>query len=258
MPMLMMQSKKTVLVTGASRGIGLAIARAIADRGYNVAIAVRDPLAGEQLAKEFSQTGGELWIGQVDLRSAESITEFCCAIDFPLWGVINNAGICSASPLSNPQSYDALHETLAVNLSGPYLLTQLLLDRITRPGRIINISSQLGLDGRAGYGAYCASKFGLIGLTKCWAKELGQQGITVNAVCPGWVSTEMSVRDIERLAAEAHVSPEKYYADTCSPLELKRFNTPEEVASLVCYLLSEDASGITGREMLMQTVWNQC
>jgi NAD(P)-dependent dehydrogenase (short-subunit alcohol dehydrogenase family) len=110
---------------------------------------------------------------------------------------------------------------------------------------------------RAEHSAYRTSKFGLIGMTKCWAKKLGPDGVTVNAVCPGWVGTEMSFKDIDRMAAAQNVSAKQFYKDTCAPLELKRFNTPGEVANLVAFLLSEEASGITGRDWLMQTVWNQ-
>ncbi|EON11208.1 short-chain dehydrogenase/reductase SDR [Pandoraea sp. SD6-2] len=97
----------------------------------------------------------------------------------------------------------------------------------------------------------------MIGMTKCWAKELGDQGVTVNAVCPGWVGTEMSMKDVARMAAKRGATVERFYRDICAPLELKRFNTPTEVANLVAFILSEEASGITGRDWLMHTVWNQ-
>jgi NAD(P)-dependent dehydrogenase (short-subunit alcohol dehydrogenase family) len=249
--------EKTVLVTGATRGIGLAIAKALGKRGYSLVLAARDANAGQNTAEQLKADGVQVRSYSLNLSSRQSVQEFCDSVDFDLWGLVNNAGICSTKPIADAGDTDVLDETLQVNLIGPYLLTSLLLNRITRPGRIVNIASQLGLEGRAGYGAYCASKFGLIGLTKCWAKELGAQGITVNAVCPGWVSTDMSVKDVERLASESEADPEQYYADICAPLELKRFNTPQEVANLVCFLMSEEASGITGRDWLMQTIWNQ-
>jgi NAD(P)-dependent dehydrogenase (short-subunit alcohol dehydrogenase family) len=173
-----------------------------------------------------------------------------------LWGIVNNAGICKTFGMLD-SGVDPLDDVLDTNLIGPYFLTKGLVPRLARPGRIVNIASQLGQEGRAGYSAYCASKFGLIGMTKCWAKELSTYGITVNAVCPGWVGTEMSFKDIERMASEEGVSTEQFYSDICRPLELKRFNTPGEVANLVSFLLSDEASGITGRDWLMQTIWNQ-
>ena len=94
-------------------------------------------------------------------------------------------------------------------------------------------------------------------MTKCWAKELGAEGITVNAVSPGWVDTEMSRIDMQRMAIEAGKTSEQYYKEICKPLELKRFNSTTEVANIVEFLLSEEASGVTGRDWLMQTIWNE-
>jgi NAD(P)-dependent dehydrogenase (short-subunit alcohol dehydrogenase family) len=148
-------------------------------------------------------------------------------------------------------------EVLDINLNGVQFLTRGLVKHIPDRGRIVNISSQLGQEARAGYGAYCASKFALIGLTKVWAKELGPRGITVNAVCPGWVKTDQAVGDMERLAREKGVPVEKLYKEICEPLELRRFTEPEEVAQLVGFLVSPEGSGVTGRDWLMNTVWNQ-
>lgn len=132
-----------------------------------------------------------------------------------------------------------------------------MLAKISAPGRIINISSQLGKSGRAGVGPYCAAKFGIIGLTKCWAKELGQREITVNALCPGWVYTEMTRIEIGQRAKEKGISHDQFLAEICQPLELKRLNTPDEIAGFVESLLSAKASGITGQDFLLQTISNQ-
>jgi NAD(P)-dependent dehydrogenase (short-subunit alcohol dehydrogenase family) len=249
---------KRVLVTGGGRGIGRAVVQALAENGYKLDVVVKSVESERALNEWARTTGAYVRVFKVDLKDSASIQNLARDWSDNIWGIVNNAGVCKTMPIAEVSDYDPYEEILTTNLTSAYCLTRGLLPCLSRPGRIVNIASQLALEGRAGYGAYCASKFGLIGLTKCWAKELGAQGITVNAVCPGWVSTDMSVKDVERLASEAGVALGEYYADICSPLELKRFNTPQEVASLVCYLLSEDASGITGREMLMQTVWNQC
>jgi len=190
-----------------------------------------------------------------DLYDKNQISEFINSWKKDLYGIVNNAGICKTEKLLD--NSDVWNEVINTNLNGMYWLTKGLAPYLVDNGRIVNISSQLGKEGRAGYGAYCASKFGIIGLTKCWAKELGNRGITVNAVCPGWVSTEMSTNDMIRLAREAGVEKEEYYRRICEPLELKRFTTPEEVANLVAFLISNNASGITGRAMLLNTIWNQ-
>lgn len=211
--------------------------------------------AGELADHGFAQPN-DIRIIALDLSDMEAIDAFVRDWSAELWGLVNNAGICMTLPLESQES-DPFEQVLAVNMRAPYYLTKGLLGHLSSPGRIVNIASQLGVEGRAGYSAYCASKFAIIGMTKCWAKELGTRGITVNAVCPGWVDTEMSRIDMARMARELDQTVEDHYAAICAPLELKRFNSTSEVASLVTFLLSEEASGITGRDWLMQTVWNQ-
>lgn len=253
----MRNDKQVVLLTGATRGIGNAIARMLVDKGFQPALLCRDPRNLPALKQQFTSLGLDVWCCAVDLSSRHSIEECCKRIDCPLYAIVNNAGICDVQRIDHREPNNLFQDVINTNLLGPFYLTSELLSKMSRPGRIINIASQLGVEGRAGYGAYSASKFGLIGLTKCWAKELGSEGITVNAVCPGWVSTEMSAQDLERLAHAKGMDVKQYRDEICAPLELKRFNTPEEVASLVCYLLSDEAAGITGRDWLMQTLWNQ-
>lgn len=248
--------QKLVLVTGASRGIGLQIARGLANQGYRLLVTANSEKSVKSLREQEFVLAGQVSVHALDLASRASIEEFASEQLEPLWGIVNNAGICKTLAIEDAGE-DPFDEVLSTNLIGPYFLTKKLLKHLLRPGRIINISSQLGQEGRADYAAYCASKFGLIGITKCWAKELGSQGVTVNAVCPGWVDTEMSRIDMARMAHEKKVDPVQFYEDICEPLELKRFNSTAEVANLVSFLLSEQGSGITGRDWLMQTVWNQ-
>jgi 3-oxoacyl-[acyl-carrier protein] reductase len=131
----------------------------------------------------------------------------------------------------------------------PYLLTQALVEakKLSQDASIVNISSQLGSVGRAGYSAYCASKHGLNGLTKVWAAELGEQGIRVNAVAPGWIETEMTAADLSRAAKKRRVMPDALKKEIEGKLDLRRMNTPDEVAAIVAFLLSNESSGITGR-----------
>jgi NAD(P)-dependent dehydrogenase (short-subunit alcohol dehydrogenase family) len=248
--------KKYVLITGSSKGIGLEIAKVLTVEGYSLILTTSNDSTTLELNKmEFVQNNN-IKVYPLNLANKIDIDNFVENWGQKLWGIVNNAGICKTLGIKD-EGDDPLDEVLNTNLIGPYNLTKKLLPFLTRPGRIVNITSQLGHEGRADYSAYCASKFGLIGMTKCWAKELGAEGITVNAVSPGWVDTEMSRIDMNRMAKELGKSSEEYYKEICNPLELKRFNTTNEVANLVKFLLSEDSSGITGRDWLMQTIWNE-
>lgn len=249
-------NNKKVLVTGASRGIGLEIAKKLYELEYELILTCSSAESLSTLQQKEFVNSGRVSIKVVDQSDYKSVESFCNSFDGQLWGIVNNAGICKTLALKEPGE-DSFMDVLNTNLIGPYYLVKLLLPKISRPGRIVNIASQLGHEGRAGYSAYSASKFGLIGMTKCWAKELGAEGITVNAVSPGWVDTKMSRLDMSRMAKEAGITIENYYKRICEPLELKRFNSTEEVANLVAYLLSEESSGVTGRDWLMQTIWNQ-
>ncbi len=247
---------RRVLLTGAGRGIGLSIAKKLVEQGYRLVLLVASETSAQELSNSdlVREFGSDVFA--FNMQDRTKIGQFVEGWKEELWGIVNNAGICKTFDIL-ANGNDPIDEILGINLIAPYLLTKGLLPHLSRPGRIVNIASQLGQEGRAGYSAYCASKFGLIGMTKCWAKELGCVGITVNAVCPGWVDTEMSFKDIERMAKIKNLSSDEYYKDICIPLELKRFNTTDEVANLVSFLLSDKASGITGRDWLMQTIWNQ-
>ncbi|NOR54973.1 MAG: SDR family oxidoreductase [Sulfurovum sp.] len=249
-------NNKHILITGASRGIGLEIAKMLAEKNYSLVLTTSNEISASKLSEMSFVKNNNVKVYALDQENKLEIASFIKKWDQELWGIVHNAGICKTLGIKD-EGDDPLDEVLNTNLIGPYLLTKKLLPFLSRPGRIVNITSQLGHEGRAEYSAYCASKFGLIGMTKCWAKELGEEGITVNAVSPGWVDTEMGKLDMNRMAEEAGKTSEQYYKEICKPLELKRFNSTTEVANLVSFLLSEEASGITGRDWLMQTIWNE-
>jgi 3-oxoacyl-[acyl-carrier protein] reductase len=247
---------KVALVTGGSKGIGKTLCRWFLDHGWAVKTCARH---GDELNQSVAELKkhGSIEGAVLDLASRDAVKKYAAAWSGPLHALVNNAAICHVKRIDEPAEDRFWDEVLDINLNGVQFLTRGLLKHIPDQGRIVNISSQLGQEARAGYGAYCASKFALIGLTKVWAKELGPRGITVNAVCPGWVKTDQAVGDMERLAKEKGVSVEKLYKEICEPLELRRFTEPEEVASLVGFLVSPEGSGVTGRDWLMNTVWNQ-
>lgn len=248
-------NNKNILVTGATRGIGKAIAERLLTDGYSVILHGREQTDVEAVAKQLRELGSVIPIA-FDLRERTEILGAFTSWETPLYGVIHNAGMGGSHFLQDTNE-DPWDDMVKTNLDGVYFLTKAVLPFLQDQGRIVNISSQLGQEGRTGYSAYCASKFGLIGLTKCWAKELGARGITVNAVCPGWVRTEMVETELETWAKQEGKTKEQVYQEICQPLELKRFTEMSEVASLVAYLVSVEAGGITGRDWLMNTVWNQ-
>jgi 3-hydroxybutyrate dehydrogenase len=168
----------------------------------------------------------------------------------PFWGIVNNAGTWGEQSVLTVD--DALwNKLMSLNLYAPYYIVSRLQQQLTRPGRIVNISSQLGIEGRKNMGAYVATKHGLNGLTKTWAEEIGREGICVNSVCPGWVRTQSNHEDLKRFANETGVEVATLYSDLSNTLGLGRL-IEEEVANLVNFLLSDESSGINGQVYLIR------
>lgn len=239
-----MPAKKQVIVTGGSRGIGKAIAAELLRRGFAVTIVSKNAEEGEGAAKELSMSG-RVAFERLDLTDRNTIKKFTDSWQDSLYGIVNNAGMWGDERIDEPDT--GLHDRIMrLNVDGLLFFTKGLLPHLTDNGRIVNISSQLGLWGREAMGSYSASKHAVIGFTKSWAYELGPRGITVNAVCPGWVDTESNFVELREIAKSRGITLDKLVAEISAPYALKRFVTPQEVANVVAFLLSEDASGVTG------------
>lgn len=238
---MMENVEKAALVTGASRGIGRAVAIALAKKGYAVAV----NYAGSQKAAEdvkaaIEAEGGRAIVIQGDVSKAEDVEKVFAAVktEFGRLDVlVNNAGITRDSLLlrMKEENWDAVIDTdlksgfLAIKAAAPIMMKQ-------RKGAIINIASVVGITGNVGQINYSAAKAGVIGMTKTAAKELAARGIRVNAVAPGFIETSMT-----------DVIPEKIREDMIHSVPLGRMGQAEDVANAVCFLASEEASYITGQ-----------
>jgi ketoreductase len=244
---------KVALVTGASRGIGRAIAEAYLEEGAKVALCARSLPDLENLAEAWNRKDRRALALRCDVTSREEVALALDEVE-KSWGklhiLVNNAGISGRTPLGPPgEDGDELWDRiLATNLRGSYLVTRHALPLMTSgDGRILNMSSVLGRFGVPGYAAYCTSKHGILGFTRALALELAPRGITVNTLCPGWVETDMADQGIRESAAALGITPEAFREQAIAGVPLKRFIDPPEVAKLVLYLTSDDASAVTGQ-----------
>lgn len=232
---------QVALITGGSRGIGRAISLKLASLGADVFINFSSQAkAAEEVAEECKKLGVKAEIcgfdvsdsAQVD-KALDSIKEKAGKLDI----LVNNAGITSDGLFIRMKDEDWMR-TLNINLSGSFYCSRAAAKIMmkARYGRIINISSVVGETGNAGQAPYVASKAGLIGLTKASAKELASRNITVNAVTPGFIETDMT-----------HVLDDKLKDSLLNSIPLNRFGKPEEIASLVAFIASPASAYITGQ-----------
>jgi 3-oxoacyl-[acyl-carrier protein] reductase len=233
---------KTALVTGASQGIGAGIAALFARRGANVVLAARNTERLTAQAKQLAAAGGQASVLTLDLAEPTHIAERLKTLPAEFSAIdilVNNAGITADNLLAR-MSLDEWERVLRTNLTGAYALSRELVRGMMRRrwGRIVNVSSVVGLMGNPGQANYAAAKAGLIGFTKSLARELGSRNITVNVVAPGYVDTAMT----ENLPAEVRAS-------LAAAIPLERLGRVEDVAFAALYLASEEGGYVTGHTL---------
>lgn len=236
-----MQNKKVALVTGAGRGIGREIALTLAKEGMEVILnCCGSRNRAEEVKKEIEDLGGHAKVYPCDVSDFTACEKMCRELVQEYGRIdilVNNAGITRDGLIMGMKEED-FDAVIQVNLKGTFNTIRHLSRQMQkqRRGRIINIASVSGVLGNAGQANYAASKAGVIGLTKTMAREFASRGITVNAVAPGFVDTEMT-----------QILSEKIREKACSQIPLKRFGKPEDVAAAVAFLASDQAGYITGQ-----------
>jgi NAD(P)-dependent dehydrogenase (short-subunit alcohol dehydrogenase family) len=246
---------RNAVVTGAGRGIGAAVAHALAAAGARVVLTARTVAQLERVADEIRATGQEAIVLPCEVSDPKSVAELTRLIGERLPAVdilVNNAGVALSGSLSRT-TLEQWNHLLAVNATGAFLCTQAFLPPMVerRWGRIIYVASVAGLTGGKYIAAYAASKHAVLGLCRSAAAEVADSGVTVNAVCPGYVDTDMTRESIDRIVEKTAKTREQALAAILATTPQRRLIAPEEVAHAVLSLCDEKAVGINGEAIVI-------
>ena len=239
------------VVTGGGRGIGAAVARALARAGARVVVAARSAAEIEAVASELRAAGHEAFALDCDVADPPAVERLAAASIEKLGSVdilVNNAGRADSAPLAR-QTLEAWRALFAVNVEGTFLATQAFLPGMLerRWGRVINVASVAGLVGAPYITAYAATKHAVVGFSRALAAEVAARGVTVNAVCPGYVDTGMTEESIERIVAKTGIAADEARARLVAANPQGRMITADEVAYMVAALCEEGARGVNGQ-----------
>ena len=253
-PMALCPTPRRVLVTGATRGIGAAIAQSLAAAGWHVTLAGRTRAALEEVLVTLTLTEGVThdWV-ELDVTDAASVSRAFAEVHAKggaLQALVNNAGAVETGPLAK-LAHEAWDRMLAVNLTGVFLCTQAALPLMlaARAGRIVNIASTAGQKGYAYCTAYAAAKHGVLGMTRSLALEVAAHGIAVNAVCPGYTDTAIVRDGVARIVKATGRAESDALATFSHASPLQRLVRPDEVAATVRWLCTEAPDSLTGQAL---------
>ncbi len=259
---LMMDTREQrAVVTGGGRGIGAAVARALADAGASVVVAARSRDQVDTVAAELSAAGHDAWAVTCDVTDPAQVEALRVEAEDKMGGVdvlVNNAGIAASAPLKAIR-LEQWNRIFAVNVTGTFLCTQAFVPAMVERGwgRVVNVASVAGKVGAPYIAAYAASKHAVVGFTRSVAAEMAARGVTVNAVCPGYVATDMSVTTVERIVRKTGMTPEEARASIEKVSPQGRLYSADEVAYQVAILCDPRAGGVNGQALVLDGGWVQ-
>lgn len=246
---------RTAVITGGGRGVGAAVAARLADAGATVFLAARTATEVENVAARLRGQGHTAYAAVCDVSDAQSVerlaaraTECLGQIDI----LVNNAGIASAAALTKT-TLEEWNRALSVNATGPFLCMKAFLPGMIQRGwgRVVNVASVAGLRGDRYIAAYAASKHALMGLTSAAAAETAARGVTVNAVCPGYLATDMTRESVARIVRTTGRTEAEALEAILQTTPQKRLIEPEEVAEAVAYLCGDAAGSVNGATLVI-------
>ncbi|MDE2720070.1 SDR family NAD(P)-dependent oxidoreductase [Candidatus Palauibacter polyketidifaciens] len=243
------------LITGGGRGIGAATARTLADRGVRLVLAARSTPEIEAVAAELRDRGGEAWAATCDVSDPASVEALCREAANRLGAVdilVNNAGVASSAPVVK-LALEEWERLWRINATGALLAMQGVLPGMVERGwgRIVNVASVAALRGGRYMGGYAASKHALVGLTRSAAAEVARAGVTVNAVCPGYVDTPMTDATIENIVKRTDMEETDAVEAILATTPQRRLIAPGEVAASIAFLCEDEALSINGQTVVL-------